>query len=78
MREIILPDPGVRKKLPLTGLVGCYTGLIHVTFKVAPSSEAPLIFLTNFNIMIEHHRNSFNAFLNGEKNVRCEPGFKIQ
>ena len=41
-----------------------------------------VIFFTYFNVMCkQHHRNSFNTFLNGEKNgvknVTCKPGFSL-
>ena len=41
---------------------------LHVPFLAPFFSAAPLIFLTYFNVMCEHHhRNAFNPFLNGKK-----------
>ena len=44
----------------------------------APFLSAALDFLMHFNIMCEqHHRNLFNPFLNGVKNVPCKSGLRV-
>ena len=49
----------------------------HVPF-FAPFLSAALDFLMHFNIMCEqHHRNLFNPFLNGVKNVPCKSGLRV-
>ena len=65
MNKVDRNGTGHKKFLTLTGKLRP-----HTIFRIVPVSVT-FDLLTYFNIMCEqHHMNSFNKFLNGEKNRR--------